>query len=49
MSLTTTLRVLAGSLLFGPLGAHYGYAVPLMASGAISLALLPMACAGLND
>jgi predicted MFS family arabinose efflux permease len=49
ISLTTTLGVLAGSLIFGPLGAQYGYAVPLIASGAISLALLPMAYAGLND
>lgn len=49
MSLTTTLGVFAGSLIFGPLGAHYGYALPLMVSGAISLALLPMAYAGLKD
>ena len=49
ISLTTTLGVFAGSLIFGPLGAAYGYQVPLIASGAISLALLPLAYAGLKE
>ena len=49
ISLITTLGVLAGSLIFGPLGAAYGYQVPLIASGVISLTLLPMAYAGLKD
>jgi MFS family permease len=49
MSLATTLGVFTGSLLFGPLGAACGYAVPLMVSGALSLALLPMAYAGLRE
>jgi hypothetical protein len=49
ISLTTTLGVLAGSLIFGPLGAAYGYQVPLIVSGAISLALLPLAYAGLKE
>ncbi len=49
IALTTTLGVFAGSLLFGPLGAAYGYQVPLIISGAISLALLPLAYAGLKE
>ena len=49
ISLTTTLGVFAGSLIFGPLGAAYGYQVPLIVSGAISLALLPLAYAGLKE
>jgi MFS family permease len=49
ISLTTTLGVFAGSLIFGPLGAAYGYQVPLIISGAISLALLPLAYAGLRE
>ncbi len=49
ISLVTTLGVFAGSLLFGPLGAKFGYQVPLIVSGAISLALLPMAYAGLKE
>ncbi|MBU4234669.1 MAG: MFS transporter [Desulfobacterales bacterium] len=49
ISLTTTLGVFAGSLIFGPLGAAYGYQVPLIISGAISLALLPLAYAGLKE
>jgi MFS family permease len=49
ISLTTTLGVFAGSLIFGPLGAAYGYQTPLIISGAISLALLPLAYAGLKE
>ncbi len=49
ISLTTTMGVLAGSLIFGPLGVAYGYQVPLIISGAISLALLPLAFAGLRE
>ena len=49
ISLTTTMGVLAGSLIFGPLGAAYGYQAPLIISGAISLALLPLAFAGLRE
>jgi len=49
ISLITTLGTLAGSLIFGPLGAHYGYAWPLIISGAISLALLPVAYMGLKE
>jgi MFS family permease len=49
ISLTTTLGVFAGSLIFGPLGAAYGYQAPLIISGAISLALLPLAYAGLKE
>jgi MFS family permease len=49
ISLTTTLGVLIGALIFGPLGAGYGYAWPLIVSGVISLALLPLAYAGLRE
>ncbi len=49
ISLITTLGVFAGSLIFGPLGAAYGYELPLIVSGAISLALLPLAYAGLKE
>jgi MFS family permease len=49
ISLTTTMGVFAGSLIFGPLGAAYGYQVPLIVSGVISLALLPLAYAGLKE
>ena len=49
ISLVTTLGVFAGSLVFGPLGAAYGYAWPLVISGGISLALLPLAYAGLKE
>ena len=49
ISLITTLGTFAGSLIFGPLGAHYGYAWPLIISGAISLALLPVAYMGLRE
>jgi len=49
ISLTTTLGVFAGSLIFGPLGATWGYQAPLIISGVISLALLPLAYAGLRE
>jgi predicted MFS family arabinose efflux permease len=49
ISLTITLGVLAGSLILGPLGAAYGYQGPLIVSGGISLALLPLAYAGLKE
>jgi len=49
ISLTTTLGTLVGSLIFGPLGASLGYATPLIVSGIISLALLPVAYAGLKE
>ena len=49
ISLATTLGVFAGSLIFGPLGAAYGYALPLITSGLISLALLPLAYLGLKE
>jgi MFS family permease len=49
ISLTTTMGVFAGSLIFGPLGAAHGYQVPLIVSGAISLALLPLAYVGLRE
>jgi MFS family permease len=49
ISLTTTMGVFAGSLIFGPVGAAYGYQVPLIISGAISLALVPLAYVGLRE
>ncbi len=49
ISLTTTLGVLTGSLIFGPLGASLGYAYPLIISGALSLALIPLVYAGLRE
>jgi MFS family permease len=49
ISLTTTLGTFAGSLIFGPVGAAYGYQTPLIISGVISLALLPLAYAGLRE
>lgn len=49
ISLTTTLGTFAGSLMFGPIGADYGYAWPLIISGGISLALLPVAYMGLKE
>jgi MFS family permease len=49
ITLTTTLGVLTGSLIFGPVGATFGYQTPLIISGVISLALLPLAYAGLRE
>ncbi len=49
ISLVTTLGVFTGSLIFGPLGARWGYQWPLIISGAISLALIPWAYLGLRS
>jgi len=49
ISLTTTLGVLTGSLIFGPLGAAWGYGWPLIISGALSLALIPLVYLGLRE
>lgn len=48
ITVVTTVGTFAGALIFGPLGAAYGYQMPLIISGAISLALVPMAYAGLR-
>jgi len=32
---------LVGALVFGPMGEHFGYALPLIVSGAVTLALIP--------
>jgi MFS family permease len=48
ISLATTLGVLAGSLIYGPLGAAYGYQMPLIVSGFTSLGLIPLAYIGLR-
>ena len=49
ISLTTTSGVLTGSLLYGPLGASFGYQMPLIISGLTSLALIPLAYVGLKE
>jgi MFS family permease len=49
ISLATTLGVLTGSLLYGPLGASWGYAMPLIISGLTSLVLIPLAYVGLKE
>jgi MFS family permease len=48
ISLATTLGVLIGSLIYGPLGASYGYQMPFIISGLSSLALIPLAYVGLR-
>ncbi len=48
ISLATTLGVLTGSLVYGPLGASWGYQMPLIISGITSLALIPLAYVGLK-
>jgi MFS family permease len=48
ISLATTLGVLTGSLIYGPLGAAWGYQMPLIISGLTSLALIPLAYIGLK-
>ncbi len=48
INLTCTLGTLVGCLIFGPVGAAFGYQAPLIISGALTLALLPMAYAGLK-
>jgi MFS family permease len=47
--LTCTLGVFSGSLIYGPLGAHFGYSWHLIISGTISLALIPMVFLGLKE
>jgi MFS family permease len=49
ISLATTLGVLTGSLIYGPMGASWGYAMPLIISGITSLALIPLAYVGLRE
>jgi MFS family permease len=48
ISLATTLGVLVGSLIYGPMGASWGYQMPFILSGLTSLALIPLAYAGLK-
>lgn len=48
ITLTTTLGTFTGSLIFGPLGAAWGYHMPLIVSGLTSLALIPWAYIGLK-
>ncbi len=43
ISLVSTLGAFAGALLFGPLGARWGYEWPLIISGIIALLLMPLA------
>ncbi|MEW6388703.1 MAG: MFS transporter [Thermodesulfobacteriota bacterium] len=49
ISLVTTLGTAVGSLIFGPIGAQFGYEWPLLISGLTSLALLPLAYWGLKE
>ena len=49
ISLTCTLGTFSGSLIYGPLGAGFGYQVPLIITGAMSLALIPLVYAGLKE
>jgi predicted MFS family arabinose efflux permease len=48
ISLVSVGGSFAGALMFGPLGAAYGYQWPLIVSGLISLGLLPLAYWGLK-
>jgi MFS family permease len=48
ISLVSVGGSFAGALVFGPLGAAYGYQWPLIISGVISLGLLPLAYWGLK-
>lgn len=48
ISLVSISGSFAGALLFGPLGAAWGYHWPLILSGCISLGLLPLAYWGLQ-
>jgi MFS family permease len=49
ISLTTTLGTCSGSLIYGPLGADLGYSLPLLITGFVSLALIPLVYAGLKE
>jgi hypothetical protein len=49
ITLVTTLGSFIGALIFGPLGASWGYQWPLIISGATTLALLPLAFYGLKE
>ena len=49
ISLVSVSGSFAGALIFGPLGAAYGYQWPLIVSGCISLCLLPLAYWGLKS
>ena len=48
ISLVSVSGSFAGALIFGPMGAAYGYQWPLIVSGTISLCLLPLAYWGLK-
>ncbi|MDI6854122.1 MAG: MFS transporter [Deltaproteobacteria bacterium] len=47
--LTCTLGTFSGSLIYGPLGAGLGYHLPLIISGFVSLALIPLVYMGLKE
>jgi MFS family permease len=49
IALTCTLGTFSGSLLYGPLGAAFGYQWPLILSGLVALALIPLVYAGLKE
>ncbi|MBW1992240.1 MAG: MFS transporter [Deltaproteobacteria bacterium] len=49
IALTCTLGTFSGSMLYGPLGAAWGYQFPLIISGTLSLALIPMVYVGMRE
>jgi MFS family permease len=49
ISLTCTLGTFSGSLIYGPLGANFGYFLPLIITGSVSLALIPLVYVGLKE
>lgn len=49
IAMVTTMGTLSGALVFGPVGANFGYHIPLICAGVITLGLVPLAYAGLKD
>lgn len=47
INMVTVSGTFAGSLFYGPLGAHYGYYWPLIVSGVLTLGLIPLTWRGL--
>ena len=41
MNMTTMLGMVAGSLIYSPIGESYGYGVPIWISGVLTLLLIP--------
>lgn len=49
ISLICTLGTFSGSLIYGPLGADLGYRFPLIITGFVALALIPLVYAGMKE